>query len=95
MSVADEKRAKPCWAWPLTVVNSPPTNSWVPSVAETRGPRPPDAPPLVFGYQAATRPVVASRASRCRESPRAQPTSGNASGSVPMSALQSWACEPL
>ena len=94
--VAGLNRAKPCWVRPFTVVNSPPTNSWLPSVAITRGPRPaPFGPPLVLGYQLPTRPPLVLRESRCRDRPRPQPTSGKASGSLPWSALQSWLCEPV
>jgi hypothetical protein len=66
-------------------VKSPPTNSWVPSVAKALGP---SGMPLVLGYQGPSDPSVVRSTSRWRALP--EPTSGK-----PPDRLQSWACEPL
>ena len=81
-SASGAKRVKPCCGEPFTEVNSPPTKTWVPSVASTRGPRPlPLGPPSVLGYHGPVLPSAVFQARRCRDKPRAQPTSGKASGS--------------
>ena len=61
-------RVRPACATPLTVVNSPPTQSCVPVVVMSRGPSLPTMPPFVVGNQCwivgTFSPVVESASSR-------------------------------
>ena len=83
------KRVRPCWAAPLTVVNSPPTHRYrvPPEEASdiTRGPICSPMPSLVSGNHASRCASSTPSASRCLRTPL---------GYSPM-LEQSWACEPL
>src|SRR6266496_451028 len=79
------KRVKPCCALLLTVPKSPPTKSWVPSVAKARGP---SGLPLVLGYQGPIEPSESRSTSRWRAPPE------GTCGKEPTEE-QSCACEPL
>ena len=70
VSGVGRKIAKPCCAMPFTMVKSPPRNMLVPSVAITRGPRPPPTVPVlllpksVIGVQCPSVPSVSDWLSR-------------------------------
>ncbi len=78
------------------MVKSPPTNSWLPSVAIACGPRLPTpdwaVPTLVAGVQCPSVPSVRDWSSRCQVT---QPPPWETCGKPPGAYAQSCACEPL
>src|SRR5215216_2561504 len=86
VSAVPANRVKPCCGLPFTYVESPPTNSCLPSVANTCGP---SGMPFGSAYQGPSRPSLVFWTRRWYFPP------GGTSGKPPGTLLQLWACEPL